>query len=126
MTQQHEHVVDHRHKLSKPGKNDYALKPLNGLHLIVLPTGKNANNPICITMPKPSADSSYDVRVEVETLLNNNKSDLTFTYANNDLYWKMRKKQNEKMSVSILLSISSGHENTYVNNLTSCRQQSKN
>ncbi|XP_058802521.1 separin [Phymastichus coffea] len=101
LTSQHEHISELKSGLSKGQKNEYTLKPMNGLHIVVLPTGKNAINPICITLPKPHGDSSYDVRVEVGMILNSNKSDLTATYTNNELYWKMRKQQNDRMSTAI-------------------------
>jgi hypothetical protein len=100
ITAQHEHLKDVRHRMS-PDEAMYSLKPMHGLHVIALPTGTNAINPICITLPKPNANSKYDIRIEIETLLNNNRSDLTAAYNNNSLYWKMRKKQNEQMSVRI-------------------------
>lgn len=99
ITAQHEHIKDQRHR-TQPDESLYSLKPTHGLHLVVIPTGSNAMTPICITLPKPNASSSYDIRTEIETLLNTNKSNLTAVYNNHNLYWKMRKKQNEKMKVS--------------------------
>ena len=100
LTSEHEHLTDIMDRRQSQDSN-YSLKPTHGLHLIVLPTGKDAINPICLTVPKPNNSSTYDIRLEMETLLNNNKSDLTTTFTNHDLYWKMRKKQNERMKVSI-------------------------
>lgn len=99
ITAQHEHIRNFRHRL-QPEEAMYSMKPTHGLHVTVIPTGANAMIPICITLPKPNANSTYDIRTEIESLLNTNKSNLTATYNNHNLYWKMRKKQNEKMSVS--------------------------
>lgn len=80
----------------------YSLKPMHDLHISILPTGKTSDKPICITLPKPSTEA-YDIRKEIETLLNSNKSDLSANYSNNDKYWKMRAKQNIRMKVSIFM-----------------------
>ncbi|XP_014216044.1 separin [Copidosoma floridanum] len=100
VTAVHEPLKDSRHRIQNE-EYSYLLKPTHGLHLVVIPTGENAIDPICITVPKPDGDSSYDLRTEIEKLLNNNKSDLTAVYCNKDLYWKMRKKQNDQMSIAI-------------------------
>ncbi|XP_014222062.1 separin [Trichogramma pretiosum] len=100
ITAEHEHLTEIKHRI-QPAEFMYDLKPMHGIHLVVLPTGQNATHPICITLPKPKPVSSYDIRKEIESLLNNNKSDLTAAYNNNEQYWKMRKKQNEQMISAI-------------------------
>ncbi|KAJ8684181.1 hypothetical protein QAD02_019973 [Eretmocerus hayati] len=100
ITAEHEHLNDTRHRRQQD-EAMYSFKTTHSLHITVLPTGKNAMSPICITLPKPNCDSGYDVRIEIESILNNNKSNLTTVYNNNDLYWKMRKKQNDQMTNAI-------------------------
>lgn len=101
ITAEHEHLNDIRHRI-QPDESLYNLKPMHGLHIVPLLTGSSAIHPFCITLPKPSANSSYDIRTQIETLLNTNKSELTAAYHNTELYWKMRKKQNDQMIVRIL------------------------
>lgn len=104
ITAEHEHLKDIRHRM-QPDESLYSMKPVHSLHVVALPTGKNAVHPVCVTLPKPNSGSTYDIRTEIESLLNTNKSDLTAVYNNNDLYWKMRKKQNDTMSVSARLTL---------------------
>lgn len=104
ITTEHEPLTETRHYIQQ-NEFSYSLKPSHGLHLMVLPTGaNNTMDPICITVPKPNLQSTYDVRIEIETLLNNNKTDLTSSYSNKNLYWKMRRNQNNKMKVSFFLT----------------------
>lgn len=98
ITAQHDNIIDIRNG-DNSQSSMYSLKPMHAIHVSVIPTGKNDMDPICITLPKPD-NSVYDVRMEIERILNNNRSDLTTCYSNNDLYWKMRRKQNEQMIVS--------------------------
>ncbi|XP_076290661.1 extra spindle pole bodies like 1, separase isoform X2 [Lasioglossum baleicum] len=71
------------------------------IHITVLPTGTKDTEPMCITLPKPKLDSSYDICSEIQKILARNKSELLATYANNELYWKMRDQQNNKMKTAI-------------------------
>lgn len=69
------------------------------IHITILPTKTKEAEPFCITLPEPKLDSSYDICYEIQKILSNNRSDLEATYANNELYWKMRQKQNTNMKV---------------------------
>lgn len=71
------------------------------IHITILPTKTKEAEPLCITLPEPKLDSSYNICYEIQKLLSNNRSDLEATYANNELYWKMREKQNTNMKVLI-------------------------
>ncbi|KAK1124856.1 hypothetical protein K0M31_006209 [Melipona bicolor] len=71
------------------------------MHITILPTKTKEAEPFCITLPEPKLDSSYDICYEIQKLLSNNRSDLEATYANNELYWKMREKQNISMKTAI-------------------------
>lgn len=71
------------------------------IHISVLPTGQNAINPFCVTVPKPKITTSYDVCKEIRDILSSNKIDLEASYANHQLYWKMRERQNKKMKTAI-------------------------
>lgn len=72
---------------------------MHALHITILPTGNSILKPLCITLPKPQTYTMYDICNEIREILGNNKSDLTATYANKELYWKMRLKQDNKMKV---------------------------
>ncbi|OXU29495.1 hypothetical protein TSAR_010098 [Trichomalopsis sarcophagae] len=100
ITAEHENLKHIRRRV-QPEETAYSLKPSHGLYIMTLPTGKNASYPVCVEVPKPCSDSKYDIRTEVESLLNSNKSDLSNIYNNNDLYWKMRRRQNEQMNAAI-------------------------
>lgn len=78
---------------------------MHEIHVIVLPTGTNEIDPLCITLPKPKLHSSYDICYEIQKIICNNRSDLQATYGNNELYWKMRERQNSNMMVCKTLVI---------------------
>lgn len=81
--------------------NRTKLHAMHEMHITILPTGTKEREPFCITLPKPKLDSSYDICYEIQKLLSNNRSELEATYANNELYWKMRERQNISMKVFI-------------------------
>ncbi|KAK2582701.1 hypothetical protein KPH14_004975 [Odynerus spinipes] len=74
---------------------------MHAVHITVLPTGNSSIKPLCITLPKPQTHTSYDVCNEIQEILVTNKGDLTATYANRELYWKMRVKQDNKMKAAV-------------------------
>ncbi|CAK9799037.1 Espl1 [Anthophora quadrimaculata] len=74
---------------------------MHEIHIIILPTGAEDMEPLCITLPKPKLESAYDICYEIQKLLFNNRSELETTYANNELYWKMRERQNISMKTAI-------------------------
>ncbi|KAF7393198.1 hypothetical protein HZH66_009031 [Vespula vulgaris] len=74
---------------------------MHALHITILPTGNSILKPLCITLPKPQTHTMYDICNEIREILGNNKSDLTATYANKELYWKMRLKQDNKMKTAV-------------------------
>ncbi|XP_026674527.1 separin [Ceratina calcarata] len=74
---------------------------MHEIHITILPTGTEQREPLCITLPKPKLQSSYDVCYEIQKLLSNNKSDLTATYANRQLYWQMRERQNKTLKAAV-------------------------
>ncbi|KAK9297376.1 hypothetical protein QLX08_008938 [Tetragonisca angustula] len=71
------------------------------IHITILPTKTKDAEPFCVTLPEPKLDSSYNICYEIQKILSNNRSDLEATYANNELYWKMREKQNTNMKTAI-------------------------
>lgn len=79
--------------------NKHTYHSMHALHITILPTGNSILKPFCITLPKPQTHTMYDICNEIREILGNNKSDLTATYANKELYWKMRLKQDNKMKV---------------------------
>ncbi|XP_003487939.2 separin [Bombus impatiens] len=81
--------------------NRTKLHAMHEMHITILPTGTKETEPFCITLPKPKLDSSYDICYEIQKLLSNNRSELEATYANNELYWKMRERQNISMKTAI-------------------------
>ncbi|KOC62271.1 Separin [Habropoda laboriosa] len=74
---------------------------MHEIHITILPTGAEEMEPLCITLPKPKLQSSYDICYEIQKLLSNNRSELEATYTNNELYWKMRERQNISMKTAI-------------------------
>ncbi|XP_076670629.1 extra spindle pole bodies like 1, separase [Andrena cerasifolii] len=74
---------------------------MHEMHISILPTGTKDVEPLCITLPKPKLHSYYDICHEIQNILSSNRSDLQATYANNELYWKMRKRQNTSMKSAI-------------------------
>ncbi|XP_026299547.1 separin isoform X2 [Apis mellifera] len=69
--------------------------------LFDLPKGIKEVEPLCLVLPKPNLHSSYDICYEIQKLLSNNRSELETTYANNELYWKMRERQNANMKTAM-------------------------
>lgn len=78
---------------------------MHNVHITALPTGTKATEPICITLPKPTMHSSYDICDEIQKLLSNNRSELEATYSDNELYWKMRGRQNANMRVFVYIFV---------------------
>lgn len=76
---------------------------MHAIHITVLPTGSSDTEPLCITLPRPAIQVSYDICKEIQKLLHNNKSLLTSTYANHEHYWKMRMSQDDQMKVKLKL-----------------------
>lgn len=83
-------------------KSEYPTPPFSThpLHLVVLPTGKNAIPPFTILLPKPK-NINYDIVNSIKTLLDNNKKDLSRSYTYKQQYWQMRFRQNETMKTAI-------------------------
>lgn len=71
---------------------------MSALHITVLPTGRDATDPVCVTLPKLVCHD-YDSVKEILRIIKNNKDDLEKNYAANDHYWTMRAKQNSSMKV---------------------------
>lgn len=80
-------------------KNHGTLTEMHAVHITVLPTGPSNVEPLCITLPKPATQGSYDICKEILKLLDNNKFVLRATYANHEHYWANRAKQNSEMKV---------------------------
>lgn len=74
---------------------------MHPIHITILPTGCSAIEPFCVTLPKPNINTNYDVCTEIRQILSSNKFDLEASYANNQLYWKMRERQNNRMKAAI-------------------------
>lgn len=74
---------------------------MHAIHLTILPTGPSEVEPLCITLPKPATQTSYDICREIHNLLASNKAKLEATYTFNEHYWMMRKNQDNKMKVEI-------------------------
>ncbi|RLU20460.1 hypothetical protein DMN91_007070 [Ooceraea biroi] len=74
---------------------------MHAVHITILPTGLSDVEPLCITLPKPETQVSYDVCEEILKLLDNNKFQLKATYVNREQYWAMRTNQNSKMKIGI-------------------------
>lgn len=72
---------------------------MSAVHITILPTGPSEIEPLCITLPKPEMQVSYDICTEIKNILANNKAKLEATYTNNEHYWTMRKEQDNKMKV---------------------------
>lgn len=72
---------------------------MHAIHITILPTGTSNMDPLCITVPRPTTQVSYDVCKEIRKLLDGNTSTLNTTYTNNKQYWMMRVDQNNKMKV---------------------------
>lgn len=77
---------------------------MHAIHITILPTGPSDIEPLCITLPRPATQVSYDICKEIKKLLGNYKSELKATYANRVQYWMMREDQNNKMKVNLNLN----------------------
>nr|XP_034193112.1 separin [Osmia lignaria] len=97
------YVIQITSQYKPPSISEYnkTLNPMHEIHLTILPTGTEKTKPICITLPKPKLDSSYDICYEIQKLLSSNRSELEATYTNSELYWKMRGRQNISMKTAI-------------------------
>ncbi|KMQ88430.1 separin [Lasius niger] len=74
---------------------------MHAIHITLLPTGPFDIEPLCITLPRPVTQVSYDICKEIKNLLGNYRSELKATYANPKQYWMMRENQNNKMKIAI-------------------------
>lgn len=77
---------------------------MHAIHITLLPTGPFDIEPLCITLPRPVTQVSYDICKEIKNLLGNYRSELKATYANPKQYWMMRENQNNKMKVDLNLN----------------------
>lgn len=77
---------------------------MHAIHITILPTGPFDIEPLCITLPRPATEVSYDICKEIKKLLGNNTYELRATYANPKQYWMMRADQNNKMKVDMNLN----------------------
>jgi len=98
ITAQYESPNNLRHK-------KYTSNIMHAVHITVLPTGPSNIEPLCITLPRPTMQVSYDICKEILKLLDNNKFELQATYANHEQYWAMRANQNSKMKVGSELNL---------------------
>lgn len=73
---------------------------MHAIHITILPTGPSDIEPLCITLPRPATQVSYDICKEIKKLLRNYRTELKTTYANRAQYWRMREDQNNKMKVN--------------------------
>ncbi|GAB1864710.1 separase [Camponotus japonicus] len=74
---------------------------MHAIHITILPTGPSDIEPLCITLPRPATQVSYDICKEIKKLLGNYRTELKATYENRTQYWKMREIQNNKMKIAI-------------------------
>ncbi|KAL6436522.1 hypothetical protein ACFW04_004774 [Cataglyphis niger] len=79
----------------------YTSTVMHAIHITILPTGPFDIEPLCITLPRPATEVSYDICKEIKKLLSNNTYELRATYANPKQYWMMRADQNNKMKTAI-------------------------
>lgn len=77
---------------------------MHAIHITVLPTGISDIEPLCITVPRPATQVSYDICKEIQKLLDDYSSVLKTTYMTHKQYWMMRTNQNNKMKVDLKLS----------------------
>lgn len=77
---------------------------MHAIHITILPTGPSDIKPLCITLPRPATQVSYDICKEIKKLLGNYRTELKATYENRAQYWKMREIQNNKMKVDLNLN----------------------
>lgn len=76
---------------------------MHAIHITILPTGISDIEPLCITVPRPVTQVSYDICKEIQKLLDGYTSALKTTYMNHKQYWMMRANQNNKMKVDLKL-----------------------
>lgn len=76
---------------------------MHAIHITILPTGISDIEPLCITVPRPATQVSYDICKEIQELLDGYRSALKTTYMNHKQYWMMRANQNNKMKVDLKL-----------------------
>ncbi|XP_011867802.1 PREDICTED: separin [Vollenhovia emeryi] len=74
---------------------------MHAVHITVLPTGVSDVEPLCITVPRPATQVSYDICKEIRTLLDGHPSMLKTTYTNHEQYWMMRANYNNRMKIAI-------------------------
>ncbi|XP_011692442.1 PREDICTED: separin isoform X3 [Wasmannia auropunctata] len=75
---------------------------IHAIHITILPTGTSDDiEPLCITVPRPTTQVSYDICKEIQKLLNGYTSALKATHTNLKQYWTMRANQNNKMKTAI-------------------------
>ncbi|XP_024885208.1 separin [Temnothorax curvispinosus] len=74
---------------------------MHAVHITILPTGISDIEPLCITVPRPATQVSYDICEEIQKLLDDYTSVLKTTYTNHKQYWMMRADQNNKMKIAI-------------------------
>ncbi|XP_071627742.1 uncharacterized protein Sse isoform X2 [Temnothorax longispinosus] len=74
---------------------------MHAVHITILPTGMSDIEPLCITVPRPATQVSYDICEEIQKLLDDYTSVLKTTYTNHKQYWMMRADQNNKMKIAI-------------------------
>lgn len=74
---------------------------MHAIHITILPTGVSDIEPLCITVPRPATQVSYDICKEIQKLLDGYTSALKTTYTNHKQYWVMRANQNNKMKVNL-------------------------
>jgi len=72
---------------------------MHAIHITILPTGVSDIEPLCITVPRPATQVSYDICKEIQKLLDGYTAALKTTYTNHKQYWVMRANQNNKMKV---------------------------
>ena len=87
---------------------NFVVNSMCAMHITVLPSGPEATDPFCITVPKPNNAIYYDGMQEIADILKNNKSDLQAHYTANFYYWQMREKQNNRMKVIFYNFLRSG------------------
>ncbi|XP_033208353.1 separin [Belonocnema kinseyi] len=100
VTSQHENFADYKYD-EYAGNSLYTMRPTHPIHISIFPTGPNAIEPFSLTLPKPITNNSYDLRKEIESILNKNKSDLLNHYSNRTHYWEMRRRQDSQMKTAI-------------------------
>ncbi|XP_025996692.1 separin isoform X2 [Solenopsis invicta] len=74
---------------------------MHAVHIAILPTGTSDMEPLCITVPKPMTQVSYDICKEIQKLLDGYTSALKTTYTKHKQYWMMRANENHKMKMAI-------------------------